>query len=177
MNVPEHPDFGGWGGRFDLARQEGIRETQYDPYFMLPSSPEGGNAINIWKHEIYNDFAARMQWTVTADYDNANHHPVAVFGKDAGKDVIYKTARSGRTLKLDAKGSYDPDGNDLTYEWIYYKEPGTYKGTRDILQSEPVQTIMIPDDAKGKTIHIVLKVTDNGKPSLTSYRRIVLECR
>ena len=74
-------------------------------------------------------------------------------------------------------GGSDPDGNDLTYEWIHYKEPGTYKGTLDILKSEPVQTIMIPNDAKGKTIHIVLKVTDNGTPSLTSYRRIVLECR
>ena len=54
---------------------------------------------------------------------------------------------------------------------------GSYNGPLDILPSKPVQTIMIPDDAGGKTIHIVLKVTDNGKPSLTSYRRIVLECR
>ena len=54
---------------------------------------------------------------------------------------------------------------------------GSYNGPLDILPSKSVQTIMIPDDAGGKTIHIVLKVTDNGKPSLTSYRRIVLECR
>ena len=118
-----------------------------------------------------------MLWTVTAGYEDANHHPVAVFGKETGKDILYKKVKAGRSLKLDARSSYDPDGNDLTYEWIYYKEPGTYKGMLDILQSKPVQTIMIPDDAKGKTVHIVLKVTDNGKPSLTSYRRIVLECR
>lgn len=46
-----------------------------------------------------------------------------------------------------------------------------------VFMSGFAKTIMIPDDAKGKTVHIVLKVTDNGKPSLTSYRRIVLECR
>ncbi len=188
LNVPERPDYGGWGGRFDLTRKEGIRsmdwvvrnnldETQYDPYHMLPASSEGGNAINIWKQEIFNDFAARMLWTVTDSYTDANHHPVAVFGRETGKDIIYKRVKAGHSLKLDASRSADPDGNDLTYEWIYYKEPGTYKGTLDILQSESVQTIIIPDDAKGKTIHIVLKVTDNGKPSLTSYRRIVLECR
>ena len=188
LNVPEHPEFGGWGGRFDLTRKEGIRsmdwvvrsnldETQYDPYYMLPASSEGGNAINIWKQEIYNDFAARMLWTVTDGYADANHHPIAVLGKETGKDIVYKKVKAGRSLKLDASHSYDHDGNDLTYEWIHYKEPGTYKGTLDILQSKHVQTIMIPDDAEGKTIHIVLKVTDNGKPSLASYRRIVLECR
>ena len=118
-----------------------------------------------------------MIWTVTAGYEGANHHPVAVIGKEAGKDALYKKVKAGRSLKLDASHSYDHDGNDLTYEWIHYKESGTYKGTLDILQSKHVQTIMIPDDAEGKTIHIVLKVTDNGKPSLASYRRIVLECR
>ena len=51
LNVPERPDYGGWGGRFDLTRKEGIRsmdwvvrnnldETQYDPYHMLPASSE-----------------------------------------------------------------------------------------------------------------------------------------
>lgn len=161
---------------YTLVRNN-LDETQYDPYHMLPASSEGGNAINIWKQEIFNDFAARMLWTVTDSYADANHHPVAIFGKEAGKDILYKKVKAGHSLKLDASSSADPDGNDLTYEWIYYKEPGTYKGTLDILQSESVQTIIIPDDAKGKTIHIVLKVTDNGKPSLTSYRRIVLECR
>lgn len=161
----------------DWVVRNNLDETQYDPYYMLPASSEGGNAINIWKQDIYNDFAARMLWTVTDAYADANHHPVAAFGKDAGKDVLYKKVRAGRSLKLDASRSYDPDGNDLTYEWMFYKEPGSYNGSLDILPSKPFQTIMIPDDAKGSTIHIVLKVTDNGKPSLTSYRRIVLECR
>ncbi len=34
--------------------------------------------------------------------------------------------------------------------------------------------IMIPPDASGKTIHLILAVTDSGQPPLTRYRRIVI---
>lgn len=187
LNSPEHPDWGGWGGRFDIDRKEGIRsmdwvvrnnldETQYDPYLMLGSSPEGAGAIRLWRKEIDNDFAARMIWSITDRFEEANHHPVPALGKDYTTDVVVKNVKVGKTMKLDAGRSYDPDGNSLSYEWIFYKEPGTYKGTINITSYAPVQKVVIPYDAKGKTIHLILRVTDNGQPSLTSYRRIILEC-
>jgi len=81
---------------------------------------------------------------------------------------------------LNAKGSSDPDGNVLNYKWIYYPEAGTYDGHHDI-SAVPINnsnalkaSFKVPADAtSGNTIHVILIVTDDGKPELTRYRRII----
>jgi hypothetical protein len=35
----------------------------------------------------------------------------------------------------------------------------------------------VPDDARDKTIHIILQVTDDGDPPLTRYRRVVVDVK
>lgn len=188
LNSPEHPDWGGWGGRFDLEKKEGIRsmdwvvrsnldETQFDPYFMLGSSPEGADAIKIWAEDINNDFAARIKWSMTEHFEDANHHPVAAIGRDLTTDAIVRNVKAGQRIKLDARRSSDPDGNDMNYEWLFYREAGTYKGSFEFLPDAAVQKITVPYDAEGQTIHLILRVSDNGEPSLASYRRIILKCR
>ena len=188
LNFPEHPDWGGWGGRFNTEKVAGIRsmdwvvrsnldETQYDPYLMIGSSEEGAEAIRRWGDDINNDFAARMLWTVKDRYEDANHHPVVAIGKDFTADVTTREVKVGSVIRINAGRSYDPDGDSLTYEWIFYKEPGTYKDDLDLKSDSSVLKLRIPMDAKDKTIHLILRVTDNGTPSLTSYRRILLNCR
>lgn len=188
LNYPEHPDWGGWGGRFDTKKKEGIRsmdwvvrsnldETKYDPYLMLGSSSEGSNAIRRWANDINNDFAARMIWTTTNRYEEANHHPIAVVGKDKTTDAIYKTVKVGKVIQLDASRSNDPDGDQLTYEWIFYQEPSSFKGKLEFDKGLSEISIAIPMEAKGKNIHLILRITDNGQPALTSYRRVILECK
>lgn len=186
LNEPEHPEWGGWGGRFETVRKEkmrgmdwvaknGLDESRHDPYFMIPSSREGSIGIVKWKNGIYNDFAARMQWSVSSKYEEANHHPIIFIGKDKTKRIIEKSVDKGTTVTLDASKSYDPDGNAMSYRWMFYREPSSYDG--DIIidkTSESICEIYIPEESAGKTIHIVLEVTDDGKPALTSYRRIVL---
>lgn len=94
LNVPDSISYGGWGGRFskepvagvrgmDFIEKSGKSESQYDPYCMYASAPEGVNAINKWKEHILNDFAARMIWTTTSEYSEANHHPVVVVNNDS----------------------------------------------------------------------------------------------
>jgi hypothetical protein len=34
--------------------------------------------------------------------------------------------------------------------------------------------LSIPDDAAGRTVHVVLELTDAGTPPLTAYRRVAL---
>lgn len=188
LNYPEQLDWGGWGGRFGFEKSVGIRsmdwvprsnldETQYDPYLMYGATAEGVAAIQKWTDDINNDFAVRMQWSVTSRYEDVNHHPVAALGKDMTTDVVRKTVKAGKKLKLDASRSSDPDGDALAYEWIFYQEPSSYKGVLDISATQEKLGIFVPFDAKGKTIHLVLRVTDDGNPALTSYRRVVLECR
>ena len=185
LNVPEHPDWGGWGGRFDVDKKAGIRsmdwvprsgldETKYDPYLMLGASSEGVDAICKWQQDIHNDFEARLIWSVTSEYDAANHHPIPVIGRDKRTDVVFKSVKAGDTVKLDASRSIDPDKDNLSFQWIQYKEPSSYKGDLNIGEGTSRQMLHIPSDAKGKDIHLILRVTDDGVPALTSYRRIVI---
>lgn len=188
LNHPEYPDWGGWGGRFDVTAQADIRsmdwvvrsgldETKYDPYYMLGSAKEGADAIRLWQQDIFNDFEARMQWSHTGTYQSANHHPIAKIGKDSSTSVVYKTIKAGKTLKLEAGKSVDPDGNTLSYQWFYYPQPGNYKGKLHFTDNQSTLLLDIPHDAQDCTLHLILRVTDNGTPALTSYRRIVVKVK
>ncbi|WP_300727333.1 nucleoside hydrolase-like domain-containing protein [uncultured Bacteroides sp.] len=189
LNVPECPDYGGWGGRFTSEKVSGIRsmdfveksgkdETRFDPYYMYGDAPEGGNSISRWKEHIWNDFAARMLWTTTSDYKKVNHHPSAVVGRDSSLRCIRRKVHAGDDIVLDASRSDDPDGDPVGFNWYVYQEPSTYCGVV-MLEGEKSSCcrVKIPDDASGKTIHLVLEVTDKGSPALTAYRRVVIEVK
>lgn len=79
-------------------------------------------------------------------------------------------------MRLSVAGSTDPDGDKLSYNWWQYRSAGTYKG--DVVihdEDKPLAVAEIPSDAKpGDTIHMIAEVTDNGKPPLTRYARIII---
>ncbi len=189
LNVPEHIDFGGWGGRFsttkenniesmDWVRKNNLDEMQHAPYLMHGASEEGNRALTRWTEDIHSDFKARMLWTVTNDYSKANHHPVAIVNNDKSRQTITVTAKSGKEMLFDAAMSYDPDGDTLKYDWQFYKEPSSYKGNLQLLNHDmPCMRLFIPDDARGNTIHVILKVTDMNRSALCSYRRIIIEVK
>jgi hypothetical protein len=193
LNVPERPDWGGWGGRYahytpPTERWFAVPETR--PFWTNTVDEvrgvDGGwhtsNHATIWRwREAYqNDFAARMDWTVKP-FAEANHPPVPVL--DHPHQL---TARPGERVQLGASGSTDPDGDALSYEWFYYPEAGTLTfasgRTGQPLQVEgadqPRASLVVP--ASGTmppgtgTMHIILAVTDDGAPRLTRYRRVVL---
>ncbi|WP_288359616.1 nucleoside hydrolase-like domain-containing protein [uncultured Bacteroides sp.] len=187
LNVPDSLEYGGWGGRFSTQKTNGIRgmdfivhsgkdEMQYAPYYMHGSCGEGCAAINKWRQHIWNDFAARMQWTTTDNYKSVNHHPHAILNGDGSLKHISRKLKNGSVLILDASASTDPDGDELVYKWSVYTEPGTYKGKIKIDNANMAKCkVHIPVDAMGKNIHIILELTDKGTPALTVYRRVVVE--
>lgn len=189
LNVPEHIDYGGWGGRFSSIKKENIEsmdwvkkshldEMQYAPYLMYGSSEEGSGAIARWAEDIHNDFKARMLWSVTKECSQANHHPVAAIDNDKSRRMIALTAKSGQEIQLDASKSYDSDGDVLVYEWQFYKEPSSYKGNLQFTNPNTAITrLFIPTAAKGKTIHVILRVSDNRPTPLFAYRRIVINVK
>ena len=83
---------------------------------------------------------------------------------------------SSRTCSAaSAARSTDPDGDALAFKWFIYPEPGTYDGEVE-LQGAGSETarFVAPRVDEPATIHVVLQTTDDGDPSLHSFRRAVV---
>ena len=193
LNDPDHPEYGGWGGRYELYqprflpyRRKTDQKPETRPIWTDAIDEVVGNdgmiyidnhaTIWRWRDEFQNDFAARMDWCVKP-YAEANHPPVA---KISGSNEV--TVKTGESIVLDASSSTDPDGDNLSYEWIQYGEAGTYwhLDWQDIsLKNTGTEkmTLEVPENiglTKPQTTHIILKVTDDGEPKLTRYQRIIV---
>jgi hypothetical protein len=143
-----------------------------------------------WRQAYQNDFAARMDWTIK-DVAHANHPPQVAFGSDSGGTPVEMRIKAGESLQLDASATRDPDRDRLSYTWFHYAEAGAGEGVNlaDVsikAANSPRPTIaalspcrkawidgLIACEGAG-TAHIILVVTDNGKPALTRYRRVIL---
>jgi hypothetical protein len=103
-------------------------------------------------------------------YQEVNHPPVPVLSQE---DEI--TVKSGEGFGLDAINSTDPDGDNLSYLWLSYPEAGSYK-KKLITEAEIAHGVYVkaPVVDKTETAHIILKVTDKGKPALSRYKRIIV---
>ncbi len=159
----ENPTYGGWGGRF--AKLQGLPNVYVD----AADDENITKSIGRWVQEVNNDFVARMNWCVAEKYSDANHPPIIDIEEGDRK------TKAGQKIILNAKGTADPDGNKLTYKWWQYKEAGTYDGR--IAIANPLNTkagFIAPKVDGQKTIHVILEVTDNGTPTLVSYKRIII---
>jgi len=171
MNDPEHPGWGSWAGRYGLDTNFAGRRY----YWANQSDHWNGtanrdNTLARWSVHLQNDFRARLDWCVK-DIREANHPPVARVTGD-----LRRTARSGETVRLDASGSEDPDRQPLSFEWIYYPEPGSYRGPAIEIHDTltPRAWFVAPSVGEARAIHVVLAATDSGSPPLTRYRRLVI---
>jgi hypothetical protein len=174
LSYMEHPDWGGWGGR--LRKQPGSDKQWIDIESNLVKETLG-HTISRWAPEFQNDFEARMDWCVK-EFNEANHPPSPVINGDKSLQAIEVLAKPGQRIGLDATGSTDIDNDRLSYEWRFYPEAGTYAGKITI--ENPRMTtahFVAPKDASGKTLHVLLVVSDDGLPSLTRYRRLVVHCQ
>jgi hypothetical protein len=112
-----------------------------------------GNLVTLWRwrEDFQQDFAARMDWCLMS-WKEANHPPVANINQPAEF-----TVKSGEIFKLDADGSYDPDGDALSYWWFQYPEAGSYDG---LVSFRPyaenlynIHTIRAPEVDSPQTVH------------------------
>jgi hypothetical protein len=169
MNVPanglrayEDGSYGGWGGR--------VVNDRLTKNFSLPAGDTSQYPDFFPAAQL--DFAARLKWSVTPNYADANHAPVVAI--EGPLDIL---ASAGETIKLSGK-VFDPDGNTVSIKWWQF-QVGTYAKQITILNSDSLQTrVIIPKDAApGQTIHVVMEATDNGVPALTRYQRVVITIR
>ena len=181
MNDPFQPTWGSWAGRFGV-RDDSLYNYNVNWYWpnvrdSLDGTFSRDNTLSRWAVHIQNDFKARMEWCVK-DYAAANHQPKPALQGDLSREILYLDAAAGSEVALSAAESHDPDGNRLYYHWFCYPEAGSYGKNVEINGADGEScTVNVPLDAAGQTIHVVLVCTDDGNPSLTRYRRAVLNVK
>lgn len=196
LNAPEHPNFGGWGGRYELykpdfedsntgrfRRENWPKDepetrpiwTNANDSVVSPVDKKSytGNRETIWRwrEDFQNDFAARMLWC-TKNYNEANHPPVPKLNHAENL-----TVKSGEEFYLDAHDTTDPDGDSMSYLWFQYPEAGTYKGTvshRPYAANLVRLPVTAPKVSTPQTVHFILRVKDKGTPALSRYKRVIV---
>ncbi|HPM31931.1 MAG TPA: DUF1593 domain-containing protein [Chryseolinea sp.] len=201
LNDSEHPEWGGWGGRYELYKpdfskvKKGVSivaiapETRaiwtnandhYTPYI----ANEFGRSVK-YDTISFNDFKVTLwRWRndfqndfaarmdwCTKNYAEANHPPIVVLSQP---EQI--TVKSGQGFSLDAFGTTDPDGDSFSFLWFNYPEAGTYKKVIKVEGAENMHGVyfIAPKVDKVETAHFILKVTDRGEPQLSRYKRVIV---
>ncbi|WP_255949853.1 DUF1593 domain-containing protein [Streptomyces odontomachi] len=169
IRAPGRPELGGWGGR---AVQ---RSASPDYWELVPAEQDaGGTQVDDyttlrWAAAAQNDFAARMQWTLTPTYEDGNHAPTVSI---RGGGTI--SARPGSTVRLTGVTA-DPDGDRVSTTWWQYREEGTYPGAVAVTGQGDTATVAVPSDARaGDTVSVIMQGTDDGGFPLTRYDRVTV---
>ncbi len=207
LNAWRRPDWGGWGGRYVYRQPYGethpfwtqggdefARVTSQDTVIGVDGKEHVSDQATIWRwrEAFQNDFAARMGWTM-GDFAHSVHEPLAVVNGEEGTAPLEMDLTLGASVTLDANGSSDPDGRGLHFHWFHYAEAGSADGNLAAVTLTDAETarVTVRADAvcravwlpglmpcKGAgTAHIILAVTSEVTPRLTSYRRVILHVR
>lgn len=163
LSDPEHPEWGGWGGRYIYADASGRTNLYSDAFDWVIGKNNDtflSKYASIWRwREAYQyDFAARMAWTVSAGNttdggvtfsSTNNHHPVVVVNGSC--DTLQLSYVFGESVVLDASESWDPDeGDTLSFDWFHYREP-SMRLEGDIPRISPNVTFTALDGAGAVT--------------------------
>ena len=169
LNVAEKPELGGWGGRF-VKNGEGVYRDATDNY---NGKTEGRATVYRWRSDFQNDWAARMDWC-EKDFNNCNHAPVAVVNGSKDKGPLFIKMKKGKTITLDASESFDPDKDELSFEWLVYPEVPEFDKNVSLKYDGKKAVIQVNNTKPIESLPVLLRVTDNGNPKLVSYKRILI---
>jgi len=203
LGDPEHPEWGGWGGRYELyvpslANMDISGFTGGVP-IEAETRPIWTNAIDTYSASIpaeygrahvpaphsFKDFRTTL-WRWRDDFQNDFAARMAwstlPYAKANHPPVPrlaspdHLTVHSGEVFVLSALGSTDPDGDSLSYLWFQYAEAGSLRTPVAALIAENIYRVSYkaPTVTKPETAHFILKVTDKGDPPLSRYRRVIV---
>ena len=190
LGDPEHPEWGNWGGRYKLIDRSGKNSRVYSDATDFAEGVDGeghlSNHASIWRwRQAYQfDFANRMQWTLDSNYSQHNHAPIAIVNGQCD-GILQLDYRLNDTVSLDASQSWDPDNDELTFEWFHYRDV-VQEMSGAVTKSVVSKNVTItPLNEEGSvvdvtplanlTMHIILTVTDKRDMGVATYRRVILK--
>lgn len=203
LSDPDRPDWGGWGGRYELYVPA---LEAMDPKGFNGNVPVEAETRPIWTNAVD---------TVTPYIDNPHGRAITpgprsyshfqatiwrwrdAFQNDFAARIAWTTqpqekanhppvaaldhadrltVTAGTLFQLSAKGSSDPDGDSLSYHWFHYPEVGSWKQPIPAKGAENIYrvTFRAPMVTRAETAHFIAAVTDKGTPALTRYRRVIV---
>lgn len=202
LSNPEHPDWGGWGGRYERYTPP-VATTDPSGFSGVPIVPE---TRTIWTNAIdsYTPLVARPYgrtttpgerqikdfragiWRWRDDFQNdfaariawttlpfaQANHPPVV--KLAHPDRL--AVKSGTRFVLSAIDSTDPDGDSLSFEWFHYQEIGHWRApiANGIAANIHTVDFTAPIVTEPREAHFIVRVTDKGSPPLSRYKRVIV---
>jgi hypothetical protein len=202
LGEPEHPEWGGWGGRYELYRPE---IPGSDPSTFIGGVPIGPETRPIWTNAVddyappslpdygratrageksFRDFKATL-WRWRDDFQNdfaARMDWTTKSWAEANHPPVpvldhpgTLTVSSGKGFPLSARATSDPDGDSLSFFWFHYPEAGSLR-VRVAAGAENSAAVWVeaPKVEKPETAHFILRVTDKGSPPLSRYARVIV---
>lgn len=203
LNEPEHPNWGGWGGRYQLYRPDvpvtdartfvgnvpieaetrSIWTNAIDDH-TPPSFPEYGRATRPGDKSFKDAKATLWRWRDDFQNDFAARMDWTMKPfEEANHPPVPVldlpdtfTVNSGQGFGLGAHQTADPDGDSLSYFWFHYPEAGTYQAAVSINGAENGEGVWVtaPVVDRPETLHFILRVTDKGSPPLSRYKRVIV---
>ncbi|WP_240423921.1 DUF1593 domain-containing protein [Microbacterium halotolerans] len=163
----EHPTFGGWGGRQepDPDDPHRWRSVGWSKMFDAPITDAG--EVGQWYGAIQRDFAARLRWTVTSDFEDANHAP-----RVSSLGPTDRSVRPGDSVEF-AFTAADPDDDSVRVIVRLDAQASTCRA--DVAATDAGCRVDVSSDARrGDTVSVIVEAIDDGDPPLTGYARFAL---
>ena len=177
LNVPEHPGYGGWGGRYRHYIPEGTEEMH--PIWTNASDTVGGAdgetytspqaTIWRWRMAFQNDYAARMQWTM--EPDGGEVRPPVISAEQRHLHVKAGSPVALR-VKLEENGC-----TDVNMKWYGYREAGTQSLSLPAICQEGKTeiTFTAPEpDGQESEMHVIFEASTRTQPFMTRYYRFII---
>ncbi len=182
LNIPDRPDLGGWGGRYEryVPNPAYTGTTERFPVWTnawdevtgvdgrVHRSPQA--TIWRWRRDIQNDFLGRLRWTASPDRAGAPHPPKVAFAHPRTL-----RAHAGELVTLDASPSRDADGGTVSFEWIHYPEAGqggSQKPVRlDVANAARCTFVAPPGPAR---LEFIVAVRTNTAEPMSRYGRVTV---
>lgn len=171
LHSPDDPRQVGWAGCFRRDMCPDSLTVAWTNW-RQPQKSTSRQYEETFYPDIFNDFAARMEW---ADTGKGNTNPVVVVNGDNTLAPIVLTATSWQKVGLDASGSYDPDNDKLSFKWWVQSDIGNCPQDITLVWKDAHAILTVPDAAQGTEIHVICQAHDNASIPLASYRRIIVK--